>query len=274
MNSAKKMIKRLKALMNRDVRRDYYRYCWSRLIHGGKAELRLHGICLEDFPDFTEYHGLNTTVSNDEFEFLSAMHLEAGVIMDIGASYGLWSLLLAKRFPDRQIYAFEPNPYVVPYLKANIERNAAKSVDVYPYAVSAKSGEVFFEAKCTGSYTSHMILRNVTKTAVRAPSFSIDDFVCSNEIDQIAFIKIDVEGFETEVLRGAEKCLREKNIRIIYMEVCPALTKYSGYDPEKPIALLEEAGYSWRRLEGNKLLPVTRKDVENVGLENWVACLL
>ena len=267
------MIKRLKALMNRDVRRDYCRYCWSRLIHGGKSGLRLHGIYFEDFPSFTEYHGLNTFFSNDEFEFLSTMHLENGAVMDIGASYGLWSLLLAKRFPDRQVYAFEPNPYVVPYLKANIDKNSAKSINIYPCAVSAKSGEISFEAKRKGSYTSHMILSGATEEATRVTAFSIDDFVSLKGVGQIAFVKIDVEGFETEVLIGAEKCLCEKKIRIIFMEVCPALTIFAGYDPEKPLAMLEDAGYSWRRIEGDKLLPVTSKDIKNVDLENWVACL-
>ena len=74
--------------------------------------------------------------------FLRTFPFEDGPILDVGANLGIFSLLLAKRFPKTHIHAFEPNPSTFVAMKANFVRNCCPNAHAHRLAAAAHDGEV------------------------------------------------------------------------------------------------------------------------------------
>ena len=136
--------------------------------------------------------------------------------IDIGANIGLWSRDLSKYF--NQLVCFEPNPLCQDYLKKNISMKNSK---IYNYALgeSEESKNLFLHPTNSGASS----LVNRTKLAIIDDnSFIYGEFskdtptveVAVKKLDtfnfnKIDFIKIDVQGFELSVLKGAKKTLKK-----------------------------------------------------------------
>jgi FkbM family methyltransferase len=172
------------------------------------------------------------------------------VFYDVGAHVGFYTLLASYILRSGRVYGFEPNPYVYRALKANIIgiSNAA----AYPYAVSDRVGAVELKipaiSNASTGFTTLSSLRavheavfkieekNVRKIAV--PSITIDFFV-SRVGDPPTFIKIDVEGSEDLVVRGAIETLKNHHPKIA-MEIW----RIPGETPHKRAAeTLYRLGY-------------------------------
>jgi FkbM family methyltransferase len=129
---------------------------------------------------------------------------------DLGAHMGYFTLLLSKLVGhDGRVFAFEPDPHNLRALRSNLEGNR-HPVTVTPAAVADASGEVTF-ASFGFSSVSHIADSRTPSDAVRitVPAITLDDFVYRDGNPTPNFIKIDVEGAEARVIRGAERVLRE-----------------------------------------------------------------
>ena len=145
------------------------------------------------------------------------LHLKADdVIMDVGANVGLMSLQFAAKVPLGRVYSFEPTHYAFEKLKKNLSLNPELTSRIFPHQVfvSEKSGTnssmvAFSSWKVDGTKTEndHTIHLGTPKDTTGIPTISLDEFVLRNHISKINLIKIDTEGFEYEVLRGAEKVI-------------------------------------------------------------------
>jgi FkbM family methyltransferase len=145
-------------------------------------------------------------------------------VLDIGANVGQFSEWAAKCFPEADIHAFEPLPSCV----AELKKVAARfpRIQTHAHALSFETGEAeMFE----NDYAPSSSLLKMTdrhreiwpKTAkdkkVMVPIETLDGVLGKTPIKGPAFLKIDVQGFELNVLRGAEKTLRE--VAVIQSEV-------------------------------------------------------
>jgi FkbM family methyltransferase len=251
---------------------EYLGWIASSARTGGKPSRRLlDGIEVGGFANFSEYHSVPQFINAAERRFFEESPFGAGPIVDIGANIGLVSLLLARRFPDREIHAFEPNPTTFETLEANIARNGADKVTCHRYAVSDADGTVMFDNDPVKRGTAS-ISKNGGSHAAEVPATTLDSFVAKQNISAIGLLKIDVEGYETLVLRGASRVLNEIRPSAIYFEVCPPLTERAGFAVADPARMLAEAGYDLRRLtDSGTLTPATLDEVSGVALENWLA---
>jgi FkbM family methyltransferase len=125
------------------------------------------------------------------------------VSLDVGANLGLFTYFLARYSPH--VYAFEPNPLPYNVLKDIVDSN----VTVYPMALTEATGEVeLIVAKRRKGWTNNGATLEPKVDgkfiAVQVPGRRIDDLGIQN----IGFIKIDVEGHERSVLSGAVETLR------------------------------------------------------------------
>lgn len=138
--------------------------------------------------------------------------------LDIGANIGLWSKDLSKFF--NKVVCFEPNKFCIDYLKKNIDLN--KSM-IKSFALGSKNEEKNLFIHLTNSGASSFV--NKTKTGYDTKlnpiygEFSDDTKSLSVKVkkldnfnfNNVDFIKIDVQGFELEVLKGAKETLAKNN---------------------------------------------------------------
>ena len=154
------------------------------------------------------FHGLC-----DEWEkkyyFLLKKYVPSGsTILDVGANIGVTALAASSAIHDVDVIAFEPAPSVFELLKTNIEQNSANNITPIRSAVGNKSAEhiSFSENSAWGSINSAR-----DSTADDPPCITLDQFVigwsAQHSIKPIKFVKIDVEGFELEVIQGMENLI-------------------------------------------------------------------
>jgi hypothetical protein len=86
---------------------------------------------------------------------------------------------------------------------------------------------------------------------VEVPTTTIARFCSDHGIQRISILKIDVEGFELEVLQGAESLLKNKMIDLVLFEYCPIFYKQRGIDSRDPLFFLLDMGYKLMELKGN-----------------------
>lgn len=146
--------------------------------------------------------------TQDQFEIGSLMLAVRYVnnkttAIDAGAHYGSWSRYMSLMFDN--VHAFEPHPKIFECLKKNIENYS--NVKAYPAALSNVTSFVNIADGEENSGCNYVDGPGVI------PSLVIDEL----DFDDVAFIKVDVEGYEYFVLRGAEKTLL-KHKPIIHLE--------------------------------------------------------
>jgi FkbM family methyltransferase len=136
--------------------------------------------------------------------------------VDIGANKGVYTYALARL--AKHVWAFEPNPKMFNILK----RGAAANVTAAMLALSDRSGrsELRVPRMRKGGYSNQGASLSTTKISenyriVDVESARLDDLT----LQDVGFIKIDVEGFETEVLEGARETIRQSRpIMIVELE--------------------------------------------------------
>ncbi|MCK0128885.1 FkbM family methyltransferase [Erythrobacter sp. F6033] len=138
---------------------------------------------------------------------------EDDVVLEVGANIGYYALMEASRC--KKIYAIEPHPENVERLKRNIELNGYDNIEVQHAGFGEEDGKLKL-------YTSELSNWHTAKENPGSPTdfievdcHRIDTFAEANETP--TFIKMDVEGFELEVLRGAKETL--KKIRHLFIEL-------------------------------------------------------
>ncbi len=148
---------------------------------------------------------------------------EGDVVVDIGAHIGRYTLMAA-RYASKVI-AVEPEPSNYSLLKANIELNGFSNVIVLPIALSSnRATEKFYLA--TQGDTARSSLEEGWSTkkgfspnqnAIEVESETLDNLIARLDVTAIDLLKIDVEGHEVAVLKGASKAL--KKTRKLILEV-------------------------------------------------------
>jgi FkbM family methyltransferase len=146
-------------------------------------------------------------------------------IIDIGANVGLMTLQFSKLVPNGKVYSFEPTFYALERLKKNLSLNESlsKNVEVINSFVSEKSSDnpeiiAFSSWKVNGERgdNDHPVHLGTPKGTEGVKSISLDDFVVQKKLDKIDFIKIDTDGHEYEVFKGAKEAIKKYRPKIIF----------------------------------------------------------
>lgn len=148
---------------------------------------------------------------------------KGGLLVDAGANFGYYSCLWAGINPANRAIAFEPSPKCIPGLKSNIKRNNFQDrVQIKEIALGKENGvSKFFLGPAEQSGWGGLVINNSQAEAEvsEVKVGRLDDIY--NEISKagiIDLLKVDVEGADTWVLQGAEKLLKEKRIKRIFLE--------------------------------------------------------
>ena len=139
----------------------------------------------------------------DDVYRLAPLHVSPGeLIVDVGAGVGDFTLAAARRFPQSEVHAFEPNPRAFELLERNVRRNGRSNLRIAEIAVGVEE-----------SYEMHGLTAGPLATAAGVVAAAETAVVDAKRLDDllperpIALLKIDCEGLELDVLRSAEHAL-------------------------------------------------------------------
>lgn len=140
----------------------------------------------------------------------------AGYFYDIGANIGAYTII-AKEQKNVTAYAFEPHPVTYEYLERNIEINRLENV--HTFNVAAGNGDTDLLFSDDPGSPENKIITGDEKNGINIKSIRLEDYLRIPQISPppIIFVKIDVEGFELEVLQGCGANL--SNIDILQVEI-------------------------------------------------------
>jgi len=161
------------------------------------------------------------------------MGREINVFFDVGANIGQTSEAALKAFPSSRVYAFEPKPSVFHRLREIVSDtrfsahqlalgNVSSDVLFYEYG-SVDAAEVIGSLAPDARFAVRHGLAPIGQSIVTCTT--LDEFCKRSDISKIDVLKIDVEGFELFVLKGAERLFGERAIQFVYVEFNDLLPK-------------------------------------------------
>lgn len=177
-----------------------------------------------------------------------AAHCRPGdVCWDIGTYIGYFSLIMARN-AQQTVYCFEPLAGNRQRIAEQQELNPELKLTVFPWALGAAPGQADFvvmnDASMGKLAASSFQTERAAQARLTVEVKTIDDVVAQDLAPPPDLIKIDTEGAEYQVLRGAERTLAEHHPRIL-------LEVHGCAEDEQLLELLTAAGYRWMVAENN-----------------------
>lgn len=165
-------------------------------------------------------------------------------VLDIGAQSGLYSIM-SKYVPLAQFHSFEPFPKSYEVLIENIKINEINNVKTYNIGLSDEIGEAILNTSA-----SHNGLHTIGSNPLRFSDIvpikikvdTIDNIFYDNQIP-VHFMKIDTEGWEYHILKGAKKTIEKYRPKLIQLEWNETNMAQCGVDPQDVRNLFDELGY-------------------------------
>ena len=224
-----------------------------------------------------QHNGENNSdiYTNGELWLMSYIIPQCRTVFDIGANVGDWSALALAVNPGLNVHCFEPSSQTFANLKA---RNLRGTI-LNNFGVSSKAGTMTLYIFADGSGLNSLYLRKgleggyalvPQKGREIVQVDTIDGYCQRSGVEFIDFLKVDVEGHELEVFKGAARMLSERRIRRIQFE-------YGGCNIDSRVLLkdffefLVPYGYTFHKLFPRELRQIDRYDqrLENFKYQNW-----
>lgn len=186
-----------------------------------------------------------------------------GDVLDIGANVGYTAAVFARAAQSgAKVYAFEPDAQSFAELKEAVRRKKlAERVEIFNMAVGARDGEVEFwhneehaadHRVATEQFKSSGIPEaQVTKVGMT----SVDNFVRQRGLQSVAFVKIDVQGYELAVCEGMTETLAQFPQASVCFEYAPEGMRELGFEPAKLLRFFRDAGYQIHILTRSAAMP-------------------
>jgi len=177
-------------------------------------------------------------------EALIGLCKPGSTIVDVGANIGITALRCAYLSgQDGKLVAIEPDPLNVARLRANIARNRASNIEVIEVALSDREGTVGLGVPSAGNRGGTRVETSPTLTTAEVHTTTLDKIAETHLELRPNLLKIDVEGYETNVLRGGLGFIAAFR-PVIFLEVSDEHLHYQGSSPAELLSLLEGQGYN------------------------------
>ena len=218
------------------------------------GELGMYEGSIEDkcvFPGYLFSHTWEPILQNILSEHI--FKNDHGTYIDIGANIGLTTIPLAKK-REITIFAFEPEPNNYFHLRKNIVSNAVESkVTALNYALYSQQGTLDFELSNENMgdhrvrvFSSDTQKDNVygetTRRVIQVKAEKLDNMLDGEKLSSPIAIKLDTQGAELQILKGAEHFLQKVDYLII--EFWPYGLRRLGNYPEELIKIIEQFSYA------------------------------
>ncbi|WP_254272245.1 FkbM family methyltransferase [Haloarcula marina] len=177
------------------------------------------------------------------YRLLESLHQDS-VFYDIGANVGYFTLFASEVCIDGEVHSFELDSKFVDSIKASLQKNGTSAV-INQKAVSSESGNTIrYTDSAAPSVTDQQSNANESET------ITIDEYQRTHAAPDV--MKVDVEGFEYEVLLGAKNTLNDTDITVLFVEIHPDLLNQYGHDKYDVFTLLDDMDFKIRELEDHR----------------------
>ncbi len=165
------------------------------------------------------------------------------ICLDIGGNIGWYTTLLQKKVGESgQVHSFEPVPQIFEKLKKNVALNgdSASIVTVNNLALGneKKVVEMHIFKDLPDGHSSIATFGDRESKIVTCPMVTLDSYLTDKQIDEVNFIKMDIEGAELMMLQGADKIFAQPRPPIWEIEMALDTTKGFGYRPNDLIEFM------------------------------------
>jgi FkbM family methyltransferase len=173
------------------------------------------------------------------------------------------------------VFAFEASPWIQPRLRAVLS-NPIGNIGILPYACWDAATELTFYCETSG-HSGKSSVRPADENfreAVKVPARDIDSL---SGLGTVHLIKVDVEGAELHVLRGARQLLK-RDLPILILEVTDSYLRSMGGSARELVDFTVDLGYHGYRIDGTDLCPLESLEGEQFDAlfvatnEQWIAC--
>jgi len=204
------------------------------------------------YVDPTDPHLLSMIDGKDPEQEVKEIFLEnifpGDVVIDVGSNIGDYTLIASKKVGDSgKVLSFEPLSETFLTLNRNLQLNEITNCVSYQKAVGEKSGLSNLYKNNLSGTMGHLDPSLNGEDLIKRDEIevlTIDDVLTSEHIDTVNMIKIDVEGFEHEVLLGCLQSFKEKKIKKIMCEVHHSYLESKGKSEELIYDLLREYNFT------------------------------
>ena len=215
---------------------------------------------------------------------LGEREIKAMVVVDCGANIGEWTYQLCRESElkntnfEMDIYSFEPSAYTYKKLISTVENIGDKeNISFFPInkALSSRIGEASLAIAHPGAGSNSLVctenMQNQKKESVQLTT--LDYFVEKNNISHISLLKIDAEGHDPDVIKGAERLIANQNIGVIQFEYNWRWI-FSNNFLRNVFMSLSENGYHLGKVtpKGIQFFPRYNVEIETFVEANYIAC--
>ena len=170
-----------------------------------------------------------------------------GDILDVGANIGYCaSLFSGAADRGRRVFAFEPEPFNISLLKRVVHARSRGTIVPVQAAVGETEGEIRLRLN-PRHHGDHRVITtpdSENSGSILVPLVSLDAFLASHDaLTPVCFIKIDVQGYELAVCRGAVRTLAENCDCSVALEYTPDAMAQLGFRAEDLLSWFEQRGY-------------------------------
>ena len=180
-----------------------------------------------------------------------------GVIFDIGANMGWYSLVIAKQNKNLKVHSFEPIPKTFSFLQKNVNFNKLENIYMHNFGFSDKTEDLVFYTYPEGSGNASSV--NLTERndveSIKCSVKRLDEFVSSNKL-KVDFIKCDVEGAELFTFLGAKDTIALYR-PVVFSEMLRKWSAKFNYHPNEIINFFGSMGYLCFYAYDNSLKVIT-----------------
>lgn len=174
------------------------------------------------------------------------------VFLDVGAHVGQYTLVASQRVgDDGQVHSFEPDPNTFRWLAGNVRRNYLQNVHLNQAALSDEPGTKHFYFATPQDIGSNSLSRpsNDSGRSCEVTCTTVDDYLAKKRVETVDVIKVDIEGAEYPMLKGAQRLLSRPDKPVIIAEFEEARQRAFGNSCAELAELLSSHGYHLFRLD-------------------------
>ena len=164
------------------------------------------------------------------------------VFIDIGANIGFFSILAEKRY-HAEVFSFEPSARELARFYRNAALNHCQKITCFPYAVGSSEETLYLSLTGEDNPSMNHIVRLNSNNEVEVNVRTIPSLIPPARLEKAAICKIDVEGFEMEVLEGLQEIMGSLEKCRFVVEVSPEYLKKNGASVSQIYDFFRSHGY-------------------------------